>query len=111
VAEAERVANDHRILLHDGLTHAHSAIEANGKDFMKKIQAFGEMNDIFLSDIPAWRTSKVQRATRVQSYAYPEDSFPVLEQTQLFQTLLSVEVTDIVEKEMYSFRRSNVKTF
>jgi len=73
---------------------------------MKKIQAIRGMNDILPSDTPAWQylESTVQRV--VQSYAYQEIRFPVLEQTQLFKRSIG-EVTDIVEKEMYSFDDRN----
>ncbi len=64
------------------------------------------MNDILPVDTPAWQylESIVQRV--LQSYAYREIRFPVLEQTQLFKRSIG-EVTDIVEKEMYSFDDRN----
>jgi len=73
---------------------------------MKKIQAIRGMNDILPSDSPVWQylESTVQRV--VQGYAYQEIRFPVLEQTQLFKRSIG-EVTDIVEKEMYSFDDRN----
>ena len=73
---------------------------------MKKIQAIRGMNDILPSETPVWQylESTVQRV--VQSYAYQEIRFPVLEQTQLFKRSIG-EVTDIVEKEMYSFDDRN----
>ncbi len=73
---------------------------------MKKIQAIRGMNDILPTETPVWQylESTVQRV--VQSYAYQEIRFPVLEQTQLFKRSIG-EVTDIVEKEMYSFDDRN----
>lgn len=73
---------------------------------MNKIQAIRGMNDILPADTPAWQylESTVQRV--LQSYAYREIRFPVLEQTQLFKRSIG-EVTDIVEKEMYSFDDRN----
>lgn len=73
---------------------------------MKKIQAIRGMNDILPSETPTWQylESTVQRL--VQRYAYQEIRFPVLEQTQLFRRSIG-EVTDIVEKEMYSFDDRN----
>lgn len=64
------------------------------------------MNDILPGDTPLWQyvESKVQGV--LQSYAYREIRFPVLEQTQLFKRSIG-EVTDIVEKEMYSFDDRN----
>ena len=40
------------------------------------------------------------------SFGYREIRFPILEQTQLFKRSIG-EVTDIVEKEMYSFDDRN----
>ncbi len=73
---------------------------------MKKIQAIRGMNDILPNETPVWQylESTVQRV--VQAYAYQEIRFPVLEQTQLFKRSIG-EVTDIVEKEMYSFDDRN----
>jgi len=73
---------------------------------MSKIQAIRGMNDILPDETPAWQylESTVQRV--LQGYGYREIRFPVLEQTQLFKRSIG-EVTDIVEKEMYSFDDRN----
>lgn len=73
---------------------------------MNKIQAIRGMNDILPNETPIWQyfESTVQRI--VQGYGYREIRFPVLEQTQLFKRSIG-EVTDIVEKEMYSFDDRN----
>ncbi len=73
---------------------------------MNKIQAIRGMNDILPNETPLWQyfESTVQRV--VSSYGYREIRFPVLEQTQLFKRSIG-EVTDIVEKEMYSFDDRN----
>ena len=73
---------------------------------MNKIQAIRGMNDILPNETPLWQyfESTVQRV--VGSYGYREIRFPVLEQTQLFKRSIG-EVTDIVEKEMYSFDDRN----
>ena len=73
---------------------------------MSKIQAIRGMNDILPDETPVWQylESCVQQV--LQSYAYREIRFPVLEQTQLFKRSIG-EVTDIVEKEMYSFDDRN----
>src|SRR4029078_11060493 len=42
----------------------------------------------------------------VVSYGYQEIRFPILEKTRLFQRTIG-EVTDIVEKEMYTFEDRN----
>lgn len=74
--------------------------------FMNKIQAIRGMNDILPNETPLWQyfESTVQRV--VGSYGYREIRFPILEQTQLFKRSIG-EVTDIVEKEMYSFDDRN----
>ena len=73
---------------------------------MNKIQAIRGMNDILPNETPLWQYFErtVQRV--VASYGYREIRFPVLEQTQLFKRSIG-EVTDIVEKEMYSFDDRN----
>jgi len=73
---------------------------------MNKIQAIRGMNDILPNETPIWQYFErtVQRV--VDSYGYREIRFPVLEQTQLFKRSIG-EVTDIVEKEMYSFDDRN----
>lgn len=64
------------------------------------------MNDILPGETPVWQylESTVQKV--LQRYSYRELRFPVLEQTQLFKRSIG-EVTDIVEKEMYSFDDRN----
>lgn len=53
-------------------------------------------------------SSKVERAlqTVLRQYGYQEIRLPLFEQTELFKRSLG-EVTDIVEKEMYTFRDRN----
>ncbi len=60
------------------------------------------MNDI-LPDVSAtWQFLDGVVRDIVQSYGYAEVRLPLLEQTELFRRSLG-EVTDIVEKEMYTF--------
>ncbi len=60
------------------------------------------MNDI-LPDVSAtWQFLDGVVRDIVQSYGYAEVRLPLLEQTELFKQSLG-EVTDIVEKEMYTF--------
>tara|TARA_R110002072_G_scaffold170552_2_gene324267 strand:+ start:214475 stop:215761 length:1287 start_codon:yes stop_codon:yes gene_type:complete len=73
---------------------------------MSKIQAIRGMNDILPDDSPVWQYVEKITEQVVQSYGYREIRFPVLEQTQLFKRSIG-EVTDIVEKEMYSFSDRN----
>lgn len=57
-------------------------------------------------DTPAWqRVESVCRAV-IESYSYREVRLPLLEQTELFKRSIG-EVTDIVEKEMYTFDDRN----
>lgn len=69
---------------------------------MSKIQAIRGMNDILPTETPTWQYIEQVTQQLVQSYGYREIRFPVLEQSQLFKRSIG-EVTDIVEKEMYSF--------
>ena len=60
------------------------------------------MNDI-LPDVSAtWQFLDGVVRDIIQSYGYAEIRLPLLEQTELFKRSLG-EVTDIVEKEMYTF--------
>jgi len=69
-------------------------------------QAIRGMNDVLPSDVSVWQyVESVCRAV-VGRYAYQEIRFPVLEKTALFQRTVG-EVTDIVEKEMYTFLDRN----
>ena len=64
------------------------------------------MNDILPDQTPAWQYLEDRFMRVVKRYGYQEIRFPVLEQTQLFKRSIG-EVTDIVEKEMYSFDDRN----
>ncbi|MDN7127008.1 histidine--tRNA ligase [Pseudidiomarina sp. 1APR75-33.1] len=72
----------------------------------KTIQAIRGMNDILPSQSPAWQY--VERVLRdvAAAYTYQEIRMPVLESTDLFKRSIG-EVTDIVEKEMYTFDDRN----
>lgn len=68
----------------------------------KSFQAVKGMNDCLPSDSPVWQyLEKVIRDT-VNSYGYAEIRMPIVEKTDLFCRSIG-EVTDIVEKEMYTF--------
>jgi len=64
------------------------------------------MNDILPDETPYWQFLErtVQRV--LASYGYSEIRLPVVEQTELFKRSIG-EVTDIVEKEMYTFNDHN----
>nr|WP_087461520.1 histidine--tRNA ligase [Oleiphilus messinensis] len=73
---------------------------------MAKIQAIRGMNDILPEQTPAWQYLEAQVFDVLQSYGYHEIRMPILEQTELFKRSIG-EVTDIVEKEMYTFNDRN----
>jgi len=64
------------------------------------------MHDILPAEIGGWQhVESVYRAV-LNQFCYQEIRFPVLEETQLFKRSVG-EVTDIVEKEMYTFNDRN----
>jgi len=72
----------------------------------KDIQAIRGMNDCLPTDTPAWQyVEQILRKT-VRNYGYEEIRFPIVEMTELFKRSIG-EVTDIVEKEMYTFADRN----
>jgi len=64
------------------------------------------MNDILPEDSPLWQYLESTVAALLARYGYREIRFPILEQTELFKRSIG-EVTDIVEKEMYTFEDRN----
>lgn len=73
---------------------------------MNKIQAIRGMNDVLPEQTPRWQYLEACARRLLGAYGYREIRFPVLEQTQLFKRSIG-EVTDIVEKEMYTFEDRN----
>lgn len=70
------------------------------------IQAVRGMNDILPADTPYWQTLETIIREVLASYGYQEMRFPIVEKTELFKRSIG-EVTDIVEKEMYTFKDRN----
>jgi len=68
----------------------------------KKVSRLRGMYDITPDQVWVWQ--KVERIVTelLEQYGYQEIRFPVLEKTQLFHSAIG-EVTDVVEKEMFSF--------
>ena len=64
------------------------------------------MNDILPEVSGTWRHLETVVQEIVQSYGYSEIRLPLLEHTELFKRSIG-EVTDIVEKEMYTFPDRN----
>ena len=71
-----------------------------------KIQSIRGMNDILPDESPAWQYIEERLRQLMCNYDYKEIRFPVLEKTALFKRSIG-EVTDIVEKEMYTFDDRN----
>ncbi|MCD8500117.1 MAG: histidine--tRNA ligase [Gammaproteobacteria bacterium] len=70
------------------------------------IKAIRGMNDVLPDQSDRWQAVESILKRVVHSYAYHEIRFPVLEQTALFKRCIG-DVTDIIEKEMYSFQDRN----
>ncbi len=60
------------------------------------------MNDMLPADAPLWERFESAVKNVAQAYGYRQIRTPILEHTRLFTRGIG-EVTDIVEKEMYSF--------
>ncbi|MDX1345258.1 MAG: histidine--tRNA ligase [Sedimenticolaceae bacterium] len=73
---------------------------------MGKIQAIRGMHDILPDESWLWRHVEETMQAIFDSFGYQEIRTPILEQSQLFMRAIG-EVTDIVEKEMYSFEDRN----
>ncbi len=72
----------------------------------QRIQAIRGMNDILPDRTPVWQLIEQTVRDTVQAYGYRELRMPLLEKTELFRRSIG-EVTDIVEKEMYTFEDRN----
>lgn len=69
---------------------------------MNKIQAVRGMNDILPDESPQWEFFEDTCRAIFRQYGYRNMRVPIVEQTPLFVRSIG-EVTDIVEREMYSF--------
>ncbi|UGA55369.1 histidine--tRNA ligase [Vibrio sp. VB16] len=72
----------------------------------KTIQAIRGMNDCLPTDSPLWQKVESTVKQVVSAYGYSEVRMPIVEQTHLFSRAIG-EVTDVVEKEMYTFEDRN----
>ncbi len=72
----------------------------------KSIQAIRGMHDILPERIGIWQHIEDSARRVLDSYGYEEIRTPLVEVTELFKRSIG-EVTDIVEKEMYSFPDRN----
>ncbi len=73
---------------------------------MSDIIAIRGMNDILPDETPCWQLLERTVAAVLGAYGYGEIRLPVVEKTALFKRSIG-EVTDIVEKEMYTFDDRN----
>lgn len=71
-----------------------------------RIKAIRGMNDILPKDSPVWQFLEARVRQLLSQYGYGEIRMPIVECTDLFKRSIG-EVTDIVEKEMYTFEDRN----
>ncbi|MGR9115497.1 MAG: histidine--tRNA ligase [Gammaproteobacteria bacterium] len=71
-----------------------------------KIQAIRGMHDILPDQSPRWQYAEQAIREVLAGYGYSEIRLPLVEKTELFKRSIG-EVTDIVEKEMYTFDDRN----
>ncbi len=72
----------------------------------KNIQSIRGMHDILPSQSASWQYLEATVRALFNSYGYRELRTPIIEPTELFSRGIG-EVTDIVEKEMYTFADRN----
>ncbi len=70
------------------------------------IQAVRGMGDVLPDDSAVWQHLETRVRALLHGYGYREIRMPIVEKTELFKRSIG-EVTDIVEKEMYSFDDRN----
>ena len=68
----------------------------------ERLAAVRGMNDLLPADAPLWETFEARAIDVLRAYGYQQVRTPIVEHTALFTRGIG-EVTDIVEKEMYSF--------
>ena len=71
----------------------------------EKLSAVKGMNDVLPADAPLWELFENTAQSVLQSYGFQQIRTPIVEETKLFARAIGA-VTDIVEKEMYSFTDS-----
>ncbi|MGP1122476.1 histidine--tRNA ligase [Serratia sp. CY47444] len=72
----------------------------------KNIQAIRGMNDYLPEETALWQRIEGTLKQVLGGYGYSEIRLPIVEQTPLFKRAIG-EVTDVVEKEMYTFEDRN----
>lgn len=71
-----------------------------------RLQAIRGVNDVLPEDIYAWQHLQSLFEKCMNDYGFQEIRIPLIEHTQLFKRTIG-EITDIVEKEMYTFNDLN----
>ena len=72
----------------------------------KQFQAIRGMNDILPGESALWQRLEATLREVLAGYGYHEIRLPLVEKTELFARSIG-EITDIVEKEMYTFADRN----
>lgn len=72
----------------------------------QQIQSIRGMHDILPDESGQWHWLECHARDVLERYGYREIRMPIVEKTELFKRSIG-EVTDIVEKEMYSFEDRN----
>ncbi|HWP01455.1 MAG TPA: histidine--tRNA ligase [Methylococcus sp.] len=72
----------------------------------EKIQAIRGMHDILPDQTARWHHVEQEIRSVMNGYGFHEIRLPIVEKTELFKRSIG-EVTDIVEKEMYTFEDRN----
>jgi histidyl-tRNA synthetase len=75
----------------------------------KNIQAIRGMNDYLPEDTALWQRIEGTLKQILANYGFSEIRTPIVEQTPLFKRAIG-EVTDVVEKEMYTFDDRNAES-
>ena len=96
--------NWYNVRLHENHTLALS--QRKERILSNKIQAIRGMNDILPQQIRYWQYLEDSMRSLLAAYGYAEIRMPIVEKTELFKRSIG-EVTDIVEKEMYTFGDRN----
>ncbi len=71
-----------------------------------KLQPIRGMNDVLPAEIAYWQHLEATARQLFAEYGFQEIRVPIMEQTSLFKRSIG-ELTDIVEKEMYTFEDRN----
>ena len=71
-----------------------------------KLQSIKGMNDITPVNLGAWKLAEQLLSKILDGYGYQQIRLPIMEKTAVFEKSIG-DVTDIVQKEMYTFEDRN----